>query len=123
MKKGVFVIVFFMVLISWTVWGSDFIEQKVVDKDYLMIHFKDGDVVFAEDGGPTDGSGGSHAVYYGAALNTANAAIAGNWVIKSGDDSSYGTSGKSPTAVYRKTKVNGMDEDAWGSGDWNWEYT
>jgi endoglucanase len=123
MKKGFFVLFLFMALVSWTVWGSDFIEQKVVDKDYLMLHFKDGDVVFDEDGGPTDGSGGSHAVYYGTALNTANATVAGNWNIASADDPQYGTSGKSPAAVYRKSKVNGMDEDEWGSGDWNWEYT
>jgi endoglucanase len=123
MKKGHLIIFLFMVLLSWTVWGSDLIEQKVVDKDYLMIHFKDGDVVFDEDGGPSDGSGGSHAVYYGTALDKTNAAVAGNWLIKSGDDPMYGASGVSPVAVYRKTKVNGMDEDEWGSGDWNWEYT
>ncbi|MBN1699100.1 MAG: hypothetical protein JW881_16390, partial [Spirochaetales bacterium] len=109
--------------IQETARATDLADVRVVDKDYLMLHFKDGDVLFDEDGGSTDGSGGSYTVTYGAALDTKNAAVTGNWVITSADDPAYGTSGASPVAVYRKTKVNGMDEDEWGSGDWNWQYT
>ncbi len=117
------VLIFISLGLFQTLQAAELVEVEVVDKDYIMVCFKDGDVVFDEDGGATDGTGGSHAVYYGEALNTGNATTAGNWTITSSEDSNYGASGASPDAVYRQSRINGMDKDGWGSGDWNWEYT
>jgi endoglucanase len=65
-------------------------------------------------------------VSYGTALNTTNAVATANWVIKSTDDASYGTTGKNPTNCYRKSKLNGMSEGEWNNlnpGDYNYNYT
>lgn len=110
--------------------ASQLAEMKVLDKDYLMLHFKDGIVEFVDDGqGPyayyghhTDAEN-SKATHFGSPLNLAHVTEAGNWTIKSSDDSHYGQAGIAPTAVHRKSKVNGMSMGAWGSGDWIFDYT
>lgn len=110
--------------------ATKFVEVKVVDKNYLQISFKDGDVNFVDDGlgetaflnlavDPTN----NFTVTYGAALNTSNAVSAANWKIVSTDDPNYGTTGLSPQSCYRKSKVNGMQEGEWNGSDFNYSYT
>jgi len=103
---------------------------KVVDKDYIMLHFKDGNVDFVDDGLGESAFQGHHsepensfAVTYGSPLNLSIIEEISNWLIKSDDDSNYGPSGVSPIAVYRKSKVNGMSPVRWGSSDWVFDYT
>lgn len=109
--------------------ASKLFELKVLDKDYLMIHFKDGYVDFVDDGlGSTAYSNGSEssnsrAVPYGAELNLTNAVDINNWLIKSADDANFGEAGVAPAAIYRKTKVNGMSQEQWGGDDWIWDLT
>ncbi len=95
--------------------SSKLVEVKVLDKDYLIVHFKDGDVLFVDDGkgkaayaGHESDPDNSYVVTYGEPLNVSIIADVTRWTIKSADDSNYGTNGAAPKAVYRKTRVNGM---------------
>lgn len=133
MKKfRLFLVCVAFVAIAQLSQGSKLVEIKVVDKDYLLIYFKDGDVTFNEDlkflgtnaytmNNP--GSAKNKAVWYGTKLSTTEAVIPLNWTIVSSDDADYGTSGLNPTACYRKSKLNGMAELDWVSNDFNYEVT
>ena len=110
--------------------ASKLIEMKVVDKDYLMLHFRDGIVEFVDDGRGSNAFRGHHseaanskAVYFGKALDVANVADVNNWMIQSADDPDYDATGIAPLAIYRKTRVNGMSLGPWGSNDWIFDYT
>lgn len=104
---------------------------KVVDRDYLMISFKDGDVEFVDDGlGPTAFTGNTlasnnYVVTYGEALDITNAINTGSWVLKSSDDPQYTGEGVNPVACFRKSKLNGMAQMDWNNStsDFNYEYT
>ncbi|HEY3372259.1 MAG TPA: T9SS type A sorting domain-containing protein [Prolixibacteraceae bacterium] len=133
--KKIFVYFIFSIflLTSYMSQASKLVEIKVVDKDYLLVYFKDGDVTFNEDlkflganaytmNNP--GSAKNKAVWYGTKLSTTEAVLAPNWTIVSTDDADYGTAGLNPSACYRKSKINGMAELDWGaSNDFNYEVT
>lgn len=131
--KKYFVLIVFVFGFFQTLWASKLVEMKVVDKDYLMLHFKDAEVKFVDDGLGPGAYGGhesgepdnSYVVSYGDTLDLTNAAAVGNWTIKSDNDSHYGTSGVSPNAVYRKLKVNGMSYTGWDviNNDYSFDYT
>ncbi len=112
-----------------TLYASKFVEMKVVDKDYLMLHFEDGVVTFVDDGkGATAYTndieiGYSKAVSFGARLDLTRAVDVNSWKIKSIDDIHYGGSGIVPAKCFRQTKVNGMSQGPWGSNDWIFDYT
>ena len=110
--------------------AAKLVEIKVVDKDYLLVYFVDGEVTFAENvslpsaytndnPGPTK----NKVVKYGTALNTTEAVTSLNWTIVSADDPIYGGTGLNPTVCYRKSKINGMAELDWVSNDYNYEVT
>jgi len=126
----------FLILIfagfSQTLLASKLVEMKVVDQDYLMLHFKDGEVEFVDDGhgeyayhGHHSEPENSYVVSYGDKLELANAAEPNNWKIKSEEDSNYGTSGAAPIAVYRKSIINGMSYTGWDhvNNDHGFNYT
>ncbi len=130
-RRALIISVLSLIFMSADALASKLVEIKVVDKDYIMVYFKDGDVEFVDDGLGADAFTGNHqtannyAVYYGTALNTTNAVATANWTIKSTDDGNYGTSGLHPTSCYRKSRMNGMAEMDWdtGAGDWHYDYT
>ncbi len=112
--------------------ASKLVELKVIDKDYLLAYFKDGDVTFNEDlkwlganayTNNNPGSAKNKAVWYGAKLSTSDAVLPQNWTIVSTDDPDFGTSGLNPVACYRKSKLNGMAELDWGTSDYNYDVT
>jgi endoglucanase len=108
--------------------ASRLVTASPLDRDILMLRFLDGEVVAKDDGlGATaftsEHTGDDLVVRYGAALNTTSASTTSSWTLRSDDDASYGTTGRSPTAVHRKSKLNGMAETTWGAGDWNYEFT
>jgi hypothetical protein len=110
--------------------ASKLVEVKVVDKDYLQVCFKDGDVTFVDDGlGATAFLNLAHdasnnvIVNYGTALNTANAVTPASWKLTSADDASYGTAGQAPANCYRKSKLNGMYEGDWSGSDFTYQHT
>jgi endoglucanase len=109
--------------------GKKFRGVKVVDKDYLLVRFRDGDVVFVDDGlgdcafqNCNDETNNS-VVSYGDPLNTDAAASLLSWTITSSDDDNYGDAGQNPTASYRKSKLNGMAQMEWVSSDYRYDYT
>ena len=120
-----------LVIISTDAFAAKLVEIKVVDKDYIMVYFKDGDINFVDDGLGSLAFTGDHQtannykVTYGTALNTTNAVAAANWVIKSAADGNYGTTGLNPLNCYRKSRMNGMAEMDWNTpaGDWTYLYT
>lgn len=109
--------------------GKKFRGVQVVDKDYLMVHFKDGDVIFVDTAqgecpyGKCDKSANNRVVSYGEPLNTAEAVLPSNWHISSTDDTAYGASGREPVAGYRKSKMNGMAQMDWAGSDFAYKHT
>jgi len=114
--------------------ASKLVSASILDKDYIMLYFRDGDVSFAEGASSTCGlyyqcAAGNSLTTYGTALSTANAAIATNWKITSSDDSNFGTQGVSPSNVYRKSKLGCMAQQGWDNSvsdfhyDWAYEHT
>ena len=77
--------------------ASKFITIKVIDKDYLMLHFRDGEVHYRDNGtGPSAYLGHSFAegddttVVFGERLRVSEAQKAGLWTVTSPDDKSFG---------------------------------
>jgi endoglucanase len=105
-------------------------EVKVVDRDFLMVHFIDNEVVFVDDGlgssayGNNDHESSKNYVIRYGELDTTAAVTASNWVIKSTDDANYGAAGKSPIQCSRKMKLSGAAQFGWNSSasDWHYEY-
>lgn len=94
--------------------ATKLIGLKVVDKDYLMIHFRDGEVRYRDDGtGPSAYLGHSFAEgddtlkVFGQRLDTSVAAKAEEWLISSPDDRSFGE--KAAIAAWRKSKPMNTD--------------
>ena len=116
-------------LVASSAWATKLAEVKVIDKDYIQVHFLDGEVIHKDNGQGTTAFTQNHydtqdSTYtYGTALNTTNATTLGTWTFKSTTDASYGTTGASPLAVYRKAKLNGMAEKAWSGSDYAYQYT
>jgi hypothetical protein len=132
-RTAVIISVLSLIIISTNAFASKLILFKVVDQNYMMVQFKDGDACFFDStqgiGAPyayTDQkfSGWDWVVSYGSALNLTNAAATANWTITSSVDSNYGISGLHPTNTYRKSKLNGASESTtWSNGDWIYTYT
>ena len=95
---------------------------EIIDKGVVLVSFKDGDIIFRDDGkgpsaylthtfiasDPTENS----TVLYGNPLNVEQAVLTANWKIHSTDDPAYGNAGLSPQACFRKSKINGMGQYA-----------
>ncbi|HEY3370153.1 MAG TPA: cellulase N-terminal Ig-like domain-containing protein [Prolixibacteraceae bacterium] len=116
--------------LSQSLQASKLVHVKVVDKDYLLVYFIDGEVTFDENvnlpsayTNDTPTLPKNKAVWFGDKLNTSEAVNPMNWSIVSADDLQYGTHGLSPLACYRKSKINGMAEQAWAGKDYNYECT
>ncbi len=110
--------------------SAKLVEIKILDNEYLVIHFKDGDVIRRDDGtgncafmGHCHHPDGSRAVYYGEALDTISAVNRNGWrLVTENRDEIF------PSDVYRKTKLNGMtlsrwDEEINSEGDWIYDIT
>ena len=94
--------------------ASKLIEVKVIDKDYLMVHFRDGEVRYRDDGtGPSAYLGHSFAegddtlLVFGERLKAAEAQQASRWRVSSSDDPAFGES--QPLEVWRKSKPMNTD--------------
>jgi endoglucanase len=93
--------------------ATKLIEVKLVDKDYLMVFFRDGEVFYNEDttgvNAFIDIETNDTLLVYGNGLDTARAVVSNAWTISSEKDMRYGSAGQHPMAVYRKSKVNNTD--------------
>jgi hypothetical protein len=108
--------------------GKKFRGVHVIDKDYLMVDFKDGEVLFVDDAqGPCayktcNDPDNDIVVRYGQPLDTAAAQSPASWTITSTDDNSY-ANGVRPVSAYRKSKLNGMAQREWVNNDYTYDYT
>ena len=87
---------------------------RVIDKNYLMVHFRDGEVHYRDNGtGPSAFLGHSFAegddtlLVFGERLKTAQAQQAALWTISSADDKTFGS--VKPLKVWRKSKPMNTD--------------
>ncbi len=96
---------------------------KVIDRDYLMVQILDGIIEQIEDGEAYSYT--EETVLYNPPLDTTVAAANTSWKLTSTDDSSYGADGKSVTESYRRTKLNGLNQQGWNTtiADWNFDVT
>jgi hypothetical protein len=129
MNKIAVAIAGLLIIFSFPLGATKLLKVGVVDKDYLMIRFIDGQVSFIDDGlgegafETRNDAQNNVVIAYGVPLNTANASLPENWTITSEDDPAYGSQGLHPIASYRKSKPNGMAQLEWQGNDYHYEYT
>ena len=98
--------------------AAKLVEVRPVDQQVLMVHIKDSEVRYRDDGtgssaydGHAWAQGDDELVVFGEALDVTAAAAASSWTLASVDDARYGPEGRTPAAVHRKAKVNGSTHD------------
>ena len=111
-----------LVLTACPVSATKFIGLNVIDKNYLMVHFRDGEVHYRDDGtGPSAYLGHSFAegddtlIVFGERLKTTEAQKAGLWQISSKDDKGFVTA--QPVNVWRKSKPMNTDHTLTSEND------
>ena len=114
--KSIINTLFFSILsfIPENVNATKFLNLKVLDKDYLIIHFRDGEVRYRDDGtgpsaylGHTFIEGDDTLKVFGERLNPTMAGNASQWTITSSDDTSFGY--QKAVAAWRKSKPMNTD--------------
>lgn len=122
MKKSGLVFYLLIILCVNNVFSTKLVKVAVIDDEYLMVYFKDGEVIYRDDAtGPSAYTGHDFAegddelLFYGKELAPDIAVLPESWLISSTEDESYGMKGKQPIAVHRKSKVNNTDHD------WNYK--
>ena len=110
----VFLCALALFLIPATAGATHYLDIRVVDKDYLMLHFRDGEVHYRDDGtGPSAYLGHSFAegddtlLVFHPRLDVEAAGRAADWTVRSSDDRAFGS--VRPVAVYRKSKPMNTD--------------
>ena len=90
------------------------IGVKTIDKDYIMVHFRDGEVRYRDDAtgpsaylGHTFVEGDDTLFVFGQRLDPEMAGNAENWIISSKDDKGFGS--RSAVAAWRKSKPMNTD--------------
>ncbi|GAB1452906.1 hypothetical protein MASR2M47_29620 [Draconibacterium sp.] len=116
MKKFILNLIILTLLFSSEIFATKLVELKVVDKDYLLVIFRDGEVFYRDNAtGPSAYRGhdfveGDDTLkVYGNELNVNVAGLNSSWTIISNDDKNYSASGKNPVAVHRKSKILNTD--------------
>ena len=94
--------------------ATKFIGVRTIDKDYIMVHFRDGEVRYRDDAtGPSAYLGHSFAegddtlVVFGQRLDPEAAGIAKDWIITSKNDWLFGR--QKAVAAWRKSKPMNTD--------------
>jgi len=93
------------------------VEVNVLDRDYLVVHLSDGDVVHEEN--PVE----EVVIRHTPDLDTGAAIQTGSWAIMSSQDPNYGGGGQHPVICHRKTKLSGHAQMEWVGSDFRYEYT
>ena len=103
-----------MLAIPANCFATKLLGVKVIDKDYLMVHFRDGEVHYRDNGtGPSAYLGHSFSegddtlLVFGERLKVADIQKAAGWLISSKDDKTFGSA--QPVAVWRKSKPMNTD--------------
>ena len=94
--------------------ATKYLELKVIDKDYLCVHFRDGEVRYRDTGegasaylGHTFVDGDDTLLVFAPRLDVAAAANAAAWTVSSKDDKSFGA--QPAVAAWRKSKPMNTD--------------
>ena len=94
--------------------ATKFITLKVIDKDYLMLQFRDGEIHYRDNGtgqsaylGHSFAEGDDTLFVFGERLKAVDAQNAGLWQISSPDDKLFTTA--QPVKVWRKSKPMNID--------------
>jgi len=108
------VIVIVLLMTTAPAAATKVIGLKVIDKNYLMVQFRDGEVHYRDDGtGPSAYLGHSFSegddtlLVFGERLKTGRAQQSSLWRISSSDDKAFGT--VRPQHVWRKSKPMNTD--------------
>ena len=95
---------------------------KVIDKNYLMVQFRDGEVLYRDSGtGPSAYLGHSFSegddtlVVFGERLKAEEAQKAALWQVSSNDDKAFGT--QQPVNVWRRSKPMNTDHTLTSEND------
>ena len=109
-----FLYFFALLLFAAQLYATRFVELRVVDKEYLMVHFRDGEVRYRDDAtGPSAYLGHSFAegddtlLTFLPRLDAEVARRAGEWTIHSDDDRYFGT--QHVVEAWRKSKPMNTD--------------
>jgi endoglucanase len=128
--KSTFCTLFVISLLVSTSFGARLTEVQVVDQNYLLVKFLDGEVTHQDNGLGSKAflnsgheSNSDTVKLFNPALNTTAAQLASNWTLKSTDDVTFGEAGLHPSQCFRKTKMNGHAEQAWVNNDYQYVYT
>ena len=118
--KSLLTVVLLMTVVP--VSATKFLGLRIIDKNYLMVHFRDGEVHYRDNGtGPSAYLGHSFSegddtlVVFGERLKAAEAQQAGLWQITSTDDKSF--SALQPLKVWRKSKPMNTDHTLTSEND------
>ena len=111
-----------IVLASLPVMATKVMGLHVIDKNYLMVHFRDGEVHYRDNGtGPSAYLGHSFSegddtlVVFGERLKATEAQNAALWQINSKDDKTFST--PQPISVWRKSKPMNTDHTLTSEND------
>jgi hypothetical protein len=124
MNKNKLIIVLsgLLVFASLPVMAVKVMGLHVIDKNFLMVHFRDGEVHYRDNGtGPSAYLGHSFSegddtlLVFGERLKTAEAQKAGLWRISSTDDKTFAPS--QPQNVWRKSKPMNTDHTLTSEND------
>lgn len=98
--------------------AAKLINVSILDKDYLIVHLSDGEVIHHE------GITGEEVITH-PLLNTTEAVKSASWTITSAQDANYGGAGQNPQGCNRKKKLSGHAELGWSvpDDDYIYEYT
>src|SRR6516162_5359312 len=106
--------------------GAKLVGVRTVDRQHLMIHWLDGEIAYRDDGrAPKAFEGGEsivdRVIRYQPALNTTVAAKPESYTIVP-RSAGASASPMKPSAVFRRTKVNGTNRD-WPEAEYTLEHT
>ena len=109
-----------------SVHAAKLVEVRTVDRQHLMIHWLDGEIAYRDDGRGPKAFQGSESIVdrvirYQPALNTTVSAKPESYTIVPRSPAASASPMK-PSAVFRKTKVNGTNRD-WPEAEYTLEHT
>jgi endoglucanase len=114
MEKSLRIFCLLFTVSGLNTYATKLINVQVVDKQYIMIYFKDGEVFYKDDAkgksaytGHDYTEGDDRLEVYGEGLNTGISVKPGSWNISSLNDDYYKKEMK-PLRVFRKSKANNV---------------
>jgi len=114
MRKMFYSMLVSLLLLPASLMASKVLGLKVIDKNYLMLHVRDGEVRYRDSGkgpsaylGHSFSAGDDTLLVFGERLKTAEAQQTAKWTISSSDDKTFTAS--QPLAVWRKSKPMNTD--------------